>query len=82
MMMPMMDCDAVLRKLWDYLDRELTEDRMHEIEMHLEQCEKCRPQADFRRAFRSAVTGARDAAGDTAALTERVRRALHDAARQ
>ncbi len=81
MMMPMLDCEAVMRQLWDYLDRELTATSMHDIEMHLESCDKCRPQADFRRAFRGAIHDARQDAGDTTALITRIRAALQAAVR-
>lgn len=81
MMMPMLDCEAVMRQLWDYLDRELTETNMHDIELHLAACEKCRPQADFRRAFRGALQDAREDVGDTTALTGRIRAALQAAVR-
>ncbi len=80
MMMPMLDCETVMRRLWDYLDRELTEERMQEIEQHLEHCEKCRPQADFRRAFQGAVAGASVPDSDTEALSLRIRAALRAAA--
>ena len=81
MTMPMLDCEAVMRQLWDYLDRELTADNMHELESHLEQCEKCRPQAEFRRAFRGAIHEACEDVGDTTALTARIRAALQAAVR-
>jgi anti-sigma factor (TIGR02949 family) len=80
MMMPMLDCETVMRRLWDYLDRELTAERMQEIEQHLEHCEKCRPQADFRRAFAGAVAGASIPTGDSDALRGRIRAALRAAA--
>ena len=80
MMIPMLDCETVMRRLWDYLDRELTAERMNEIEQHLEQCERCRPHADFRRAFAGAVAGASIATEDTDALRARIRAALRAAA--
>lgn len=70
------DCDSVLRQLWDYLDQELTETTMRTIEMHLEHCQNCRPQADYRRVFQAAVSSARTEAGDLERLRDRVRSAL------
>jgi anti-sigma factor (TIGR02949 family) len=75
----MLDCDSVMRQLWDYLDQQLTPDTMRAIHVHLEHCHRCRPQAEFRRAFERAVAGAREEAGDTDALRERIRLALRKA---
>lgn len=75
----MLDCESVMRQLWDYLDEQLTPETMHAVHHHLEQCQRCRPQAEFRRAFERAVAGAREEAGDTDALRERIRSALREA---
>lgn len=75
----MLDCESVMRQLWDYLDQQLTPDTMQAIHMHLDHCQRCRPQAEFRRAFERAVAGAREEAGDTDALRERIRLALRKA---
>lgn len=75
-MMPMLDCDAVMRQLWDYLDAQLTDESMAAIEAHLLMCQKCRPHADFRRAFERAVSASREDVGETDALRERIRAAL------
>lgn len=74
----MLDCESVMRQLWDYLDRQLTPETMAAIEGHLDKCQQCRPQAEFRRAFERAVSAAREDAGDTRALHARIRRALED----
>jgi mycothiol system anti-sigma-R factor len=78
---PMPDCEAVMRQLWDYLDRQLTPDTMASIQRHLDHCSKCRPHADYRRAFERAVAGARIEAGDTDPLRDRIRAALQAADR-
>ena len=54
---PMLDCESVMRQLWDYLDRELTPDRMAAIRAHLELCKRCYPQYEFERSFLEAVGG-------------------------
>jgi anti-sigma factor (TIGR02949 family) len=77
----MLDCESVMRQLWDFLDEQLTPDTMQAIHEHLDQCQKCRPQAEFRQAFERAVTGAREEAGNTDALRERIRLALRKADR-
>lgn len=74
----MLDCESVMRQLWDYLDRQLTPETIAAIDGHLAKCQRCRPQADFRRAFERAVSAAREDAGDTGALRDRIRRALQD----
>ncbi len=75
-MMPMLDCDAVMRQLWDFLDDELTPDRMEAIRAHLAMCERCHPHAEFERAFLAAVAKARREPADPSGLAARVRAAL------
>ena len=75
-MKPMIDCDAVMRQMWDYHDGELTDDRIRAIEEHAQMCERCYPHVAFERAFRDAVRASRQATPDTRALGERVRAAL------
>lgn len=72
----MLDCDTVMRQLWDYLDDELTPDRMEAIREHLKLCERCQPQAKFERAFLAALSRARREYSDPQALGNRVRSAL------
>ncbi len=52
---PMLDCEAVMRQLWDYLDGELTSDRMSLIAGHLDLCKRCDPHYDFGRSFLDAI---------------------------
>ncbi|MEX2182652.1 MAG: zf-HC2 domain-containing protein [Gemmatimonadaceae bacterium] len=52
---PSIDCDTVMRQLWDYLDGELTADRAAAIRQHVEMCSRCKPQTDFEAAFLEAV---------------------------
>lgn len=75
-MKPMLDCDAVMRQLWDYLDDELTADRMDAIREHLEVCKRCQPHAQFERTFLSALAQARREPANPASLATRVRAAL------
>jgi anti-sigma factor (TIGR02949 family) len=55
-----MDCMSVLRELWDYLDGELTDERMDAIRGHLAECRDCHPYFDFERQFLEAVAATRD----------------------
>ena len=51
----MLDCDAVMRQLWDYLDGELTPERAEAIRQHIAMCARCQPQTEFERAFLAAL---------------------------
>jgi anti-sigma factor (TIGR02949 family) len=77
-MMPMLDCSDVMRQLWDYLDHELTPDRMDAVAAHLAVCHRCYPQYNFERAFLRALKGARDEGLAPPALHGRVLAALHE----
>ncbi len=56
---PMVDCDTVMRQLWDFLDGELTAERSEVIRHHVEMCSRCRPHSEFERAFLAAVKRSR-----------------------
>ena len=75
-MMPMLDCDAVMRQLWDYLDGELTPDRTDAIQAHLALCKRCYPQYEFERAFCDAVSRGRREHSNPSRLREQVIDAL------
>ena len=53
------DCKSAVSKLWDYLDQELDEQRMREVQQHIENCSACLPHADFGKRFIHALNGAR-----------------------
>lgn len=72
----MIDCDAVMRELWDFLDGELPPERLAMIEAHVKLCDRCGPHLRFERAFRMALHRARALTGAPAALGDRVRAAL------
>ena len=44
-----------MQRLWDFLDEELTEDRMAEVRKHLDSCEQCLPHHDFAQRFLHAM---------------------------
>ena len=52
---PMLDCESVMRQLWDYLDGELTPEHMDAIRAHIEMCKRCYPQYEFERSFLNAL---------------------------
>ncbi|MBL8997840.1 MAG: zf-HC2 domain-containing protein [Gemmatimonadales bacterium] len=72
----MIDCEAVMRELWDFLDGELPAERLALIDAHVRLCDRCGPHLRFERAFRAALHRARQADGAPEALGERVRTAL------
>lgn len=65
---PMLDCASVMRKLWDYLDAELTAQGLDEIRVHLEMCQRCYPQYEFERSFLAAIVARRRAHSDPGKL--------------
>ena len=50
-MMDQLDCLAVVRQLWDYLDGELTPASWEAMEEHLATCTDCQEHVDFCRSF-------------------------------
>lgn len=72
----MLDCESVMRQLWDYLDDELSADRMVAIRAHLAVCARCYPQYEFERAFLTALERAQRTHSDPTGLRARVSAAL------
>lgn len=70
------DCRETVRRLWDYLDHELSPEEARAVDAHLEQCDRCPSHFTFERAFLAAVRSARAERGATAALRNRVRSIL------
>ena len=54
------DCSAAMRQLWDYLDQELSDERMVAVRHHLEACQGCWPHYDFDKTFLEALARARE----------------------
>ena len=71
-----MDCEATVRRLWDYLDAELDEARAAEVEAHLARCRQCPPHFAFAREMLDAVAASRRAPDDVSSLRARVFAAL------
>ena len=67
------DCRETVRRLWDYLDHELSEAEVLAVDAHLASCDRCPPHFTFERAFLEAVRAARREQGAHAALRDRVR---------
>ena len=70
------DCRETVRRLWDYLDHELTDAEVDAVDAHLAVCDRCPPHFKFEREFLAAVHAARAERGAHAALRDRVRTIL------
>jgi anti-sigma factor (TIGR02949 family) len=73
------DCTAAMRQLWDYLDGELTPERMDAVRAHLDRCAGCIPHADFERAFLEALSGCKSKECAPDALRRRIFERLREA---
>lgn len=73
------DCRTAVKQLWDYLDQELTEDRMMQVRAHLESCEECLPHHDFGRRFLDALQSTRATAAMPADAKRKVMAMLREA---
>jgi len=54
------DCRTAVQQLWDYLDQELTPERMAEVRGHLDRCADCLPHHDYACTFLAALSEARE----------------------
>ena len=70
------DCDAVVARLWPYLDGALPESDRERVVQHLRDCTACQSHFDFAQAFLDAVHAARPAAAANDELRQRVLTAL------
>jgi mycothiol system anti-sigma-R factor len=72
------DCQEAIHTLYHFLDGELTEERRHDIQHHLEECSPCLEAFDFEAELKLVVARkCRDQVPD--ALRDRVHKALLDA---
>ena len=72
------DCSAAMRQLWEFLDEELSEERMSAMRRHLECCQRCWPHYDFERAFLATVARVGANRGCPEAVRRQVLEALRD----
>lgn len=72
------DCEQALRTLYHFLDGELTPDRRHAIQRHLDQCSPCLEAFDFEMELKVVVArSCRDQVPER--LRQRVAAVLHEA---
>ena len=57
---PTVDCRSAMQQLWDYVDAELTPERMAAIQQHLTECAHCLPHAEFAARFLAALHRTRE----------------------
>ncbi len=57
---PMLDCRAAMQQLWDYVDGELTPERMQGVARHLAECAQCHPHGEFAEQFLAALHTTRE----------------------
>lgn len=50
-----LDCDEAVHQLYHYLDGELTEERRHQIAIHLDRCGPCGRAAGFEAELRLVI---------------------------
>jgi anti-sigma factor (TIGR02949 family) len=72
------ECEAIVRRLWPYLDDKLPDADKERVTRHLQECDDCVSHFDYARAFLDAVHAARPAAEPDDALRARVLTALSD----
>ncbi len=63
----MIDCEEAEKRLYGYLDRELSETEAAEVQQHLALCDNCRARFRFEEGLRLLV---QRAAGNESAPTE------------
>ncbi|MDH5453849.1 MAG: zf-HC2 domain-containing protein [Paracoccaceae bacterium] len=49
------DCDEVMRQLFDYLDGEIDEKAGHEIHHHIDDCQSCFSRVEFEKALKDKI---------------------------
>lgn len=72
------ECEAIVRRLWPFLDENLLDSDREEVTHHLEKCGDCLSHFDFAKAFLDAVHAARPELEHDDALRARVLGALAD----
>ena len=72
------ECEAIVRRLWPYLDDRLPESDKERVTRHLRECDDCESHFDYAKAFLDAVHAARPTVEADDALRMRVLMALSD----
>ncbi|MEN8197182.1 MAG: zf-HC2 domain-containing protein [Pseudomonadota bacterium] len=56
------DCDEVMRQLFDYLDGEIDETAEHEIHSHIDECRSCFSRVEFEKTLKDKIRAGKDEA--------------------
>lgn len=75
---PMIPCEEVVQRVYEYLDGELDAEWSDRIHDHIQMCRKCYPYFNFERIFLDHVRSQRIAPERSERLERRIRRALAD----
>ncbi len=54
------NCTRAMQQLWDFLDRELTDEQMGAVRRHVEGCSSCFPHKAWAERFLEALHSLRD----------------------
>lgn len=76
---PPVDCRSAMQQLWDYVDCELTTQRMEAVRRHLANCSHCLPHAQFAERFISALHETGDDCGCPGEVRAKVMAKLREA---
>lgn len=74
-----LDCETVVRALWEYLDGEVDAGRLGDLEHHLASCDHCRAHSEFERRLLDEIAGIRRQISSPARVRSRVMAALRTA---
>jgi anti-sigma factor (TIGR02949 family) len=48
----MTSCEQVIQGVWEFLDREMTDESIKQVQVHLELCRSCFSRMEFERLLR------------------------------
>lgn len=71
-----LDCTSAMRQLFDYLDEELTDERIEAVAEHLRGCRSCHPHYDFEKMVLETLHSLREQGNAPGELRARVMEAL------
>jgi anti-sigma factor (TIGR02949 family) len=57
---PEVNCERAMQQLWDFLDRELTDEQMAVVRHHVDTCTDCFPHHAWAERFLDALHSLRD----------------------
>ena len=67
-----LDCAAVVRALWEYLDGRASPELIGDIDEHLARCEGCRAHFEFEERLVETIAGLRRQHSDPVRLRQQV----------